>query len=114
MSDRKPQTHIVYNRVTTHEGRSIRTGVIKSSWYKACFSRKEVPTGEEGQVKKVRVPNDAYVSLKEFVKKSLRGENGEETKSAAETWSFNKRANTAKPPLGIGRTSKSKSTPKKS
>ncbi len=114
MSDRKPQSHIVYNRVTTHDGRSIREGVIKSAWYKTCFSRKEVQVGDEGQVKKVRVPNDEHVSLKEFVKKSLRGEQGDEAKSAAEMWSFNKRANTAKAPLGIGRTSKSKSGPKKS
>lgn len=108
MSDRKPGKHMAYDRITTSEGHQVRTGVIKSFWYRACFTRQDVPIDDQGNTKKVRVPTPEYVSLRTFVKQAISGVHGTEAGEAARKWSHNKRVNASNPPLGIGRTSKSK------
>lgn len=79
---------------------------VKSAWRRATYVRDEVPGTGDQKTKRKKIRRQGSVSLKEFA----RCQGGE----AGKRWISNKRANTSKPPLGIGSTRKKQgSNPKK-
>lgn len=101
-NDRKPDVHVKNPRGPLGH----MYDQVKSAWKKAnhvlratTTVTKDPKTGEEQTKTRVRlVPRDDSVSLKEFA----RSKGGD----AGKRWLDNKRANTSKPPLGLGRTRK--------
>lgn len=104
-TERKPVKNIVHETTITSDNRKVRVNAIKSLWRKACFARKEV-LQEDGSSKRTWIQKDGHVSLKTFA--HTHASSDASTAVVARNWFYNKCANTSNPPLGIGRTSKSK------
>lgn len=81
LKERKPGQHTKNPTSLDGDGNEVRTRVVKNAWKRAS-------TGQ---------------SLKEYARKLAAG--GDED---AKRWLHNKRVNTKKPQLGLGRTSKTK------
>lgn len=102
-TERKPQKHIKHERSPNSNGYMCRVDTLRTLWYRACFTKKDVAL-DDGSVQKVRAPNAHHVSLKAFARQlATSGQNGA---SRASDWLHNKRANTSNPPKRIGRTNR--------
>jgi hypothetical protein len=96
MKERVPAEHIPNPRGA--DGK--KTDQVKSAWRKATHRLKEVPGQGETKTRYRWVRLEGSMGLREFA----RRQGGE----AGERWLHNKRANTSRPPLGIGSTRKKK------
>lgn len=94
--EREPAKHVPNPR----DDKGCKTDQVKSAWKRATTSLKEIPGQGDQKTRYRRVRREGSMSLKEFA----RRQGGE----AGERWLHNKRANTSKPPLGIGSTRKKK------